>query len=134
MVESPRAEDLEVGERLQISGLYALSVLATIMFSSRDDAEIVRLCATAVPSLGDLRTEVAYLVRGDQHALLPLAAELPRHLGEQILHIGARGGPVTVSGRPWARSLPLAGLSGWRGGLVVSAPQQPPESETFLLG
>jgi hypothetical protein len=28
----------------------------------------------------------------------------------------------------------LAGLSGWRGGLVVSAPQQPPESETFLLG
>ena len=39
MTGSPRAGDVEIGERLQISGLYALSVLAT------------GFCAWAFPSL-----------------------------------------------------------------------------------
>lgn len=97
------------------------------------DEEVVRRCAVAVTSLGDLRTEVAFTCSGDERRYVAPNARVPARLDHQIDRLGRAGGPITIKGRSWAWLVPLVGRTGWRGGIVVSGARRPLRSALKLM-
>jgi hypothetical protein len=53
--KSQSSLEFQAPDHLRVSDLFALSVLSTMMFSSLDREDIIRLCPTSVSSLGDIR-------------------------------------------------------------------------------
>ncbi len=117
--------------RDQLSSLRALLALSMVMTSGTDEAEIVRMATTAVPSLGDARTAVVRLDRG----WMPASSELPdaEAVAEELDALGRAGGPVSHEGAGWAWAFPLLGLGRTLGHLVVESDTEPAEYESFLL-
>jgi len=132
----PRTSEQELRE--QLSSLQGLLALSMLMTEGGDEAQILHLASTSVPSLGCCCLEGVYLLgtgwisleecsstEGGSAALTELPA--------QFEALGSAGGLLTITGRDWAWALPLRGLGGHMGYVVVSASRPPPAGEQFLL-
>jgi sugar diacid utilization regulator len=121
--------------RDQLSGMRSLLALSMVMSESDDQAHILGLAATAVPSLGRCRLEGVHLGDAGWQAVQGghAAADARGDLEAQFAVLSVAGGPVAVLGQPWAWAFPLRSLDGHLGYLVASAGGEPPSSEQFLL-
>jgi sugar diacid utilization regulator len=117
--------------RDQLSSLRALLALSMVMTTGADEAEIVHMATTAVPSLGDGRAAAVRL----EGAWMPAPSVLPdaEAVAAELDALGRAAGPVSHEGVGWAWAFPLFGLGTTLGHLVVEADTEPAEYETFLL-
>jgi sugar diacid utilization regulator len=121
--------------RDQLSGMRSLLALSMVMIESDDEAHILGLAGTAVPTLGRCRLEGVHLREGGwqtvpgDHA----ASQARGDLEAQFAVLSVAGGPVAVLGRPWGWAFPLRSLDGHLGYLVTSADKEPSPAEQFLL-
>ncbi len=121
--------------REQLSNLRGLLLLSMLMTETSEEAPILHLATTSVPSYGRCRAEGVYIAATGWHAASDsLPAGVARtDLEEQIAQLGRSGGHVAMSGRPWAWAFPLPSIRGYVGHMVVSADEEPPSDELFLL-
>lgn len=121
--------------RDQVSGMRSLLALSMVMSESDDQAHILGLAATAVPSLGHCRLEGVHVGEGGWQAVpgVHAAPDAREDLEAQFAVLSVAGGPVAVLGQPWAWAFPLRSLDGHLGYLVASATAEPSSSEQFLL-
>lgn len=128
--------DLDVDPRDQLSSLQDLLALFMLMTESGEEATILELAATTVPSLGRSTLLGIFLLDGDWRATsgpcvqAPIRAGIERHLDQ----VNRAGGAVTVLGCAWSWAFPLRSLDGYFGYMVIAAAQEPPAAEQFLLG
>lgn len=115
--------------RDQMSSLCGVFALSMMLFDRVEDDEILKLAASAVPTLGPCRVEGIYL-RGDEP---PRHGDLGTALRTHLSALGGADGEVRIAGRAWAWGYPLRGLGGHRGYLVVSAAAPPSYDEQFLV-
>jgi sugar diacid utilization regulator len=118
--------------RAQLASLRALLTLSLAMAAIDDEAEILRLTTTAVPSLGRCRTAAVRL----DGAWLPESAALPdaELMDEELSALDRAGGPLSLESAGWAWAFPLASFVGTIGHLLVVADVEPEEHQRFLLG
>lgn len=127
--------DDAVGQVLrdQLASFRPLLALSMVMTSSRDEAEILRVATTAVPSLSGGRVEAVYF-DGEWHGTgstgRPADADV---LQAQFTALGRIGGAVQVEGAYWAWAYTLFSLEGLGGYLVVSLDAEPEPHYQFLL-
>jgi GGDEF-like domain len=114
------------------SSFRALLALSVVMTSSRDETKILRLAATAVPSLGNCRTE-AIFINGEWHVAGPIGHPAnAESLDVQPTALDRCGGPLNVEGAGWACAYPLV-MNDVTGYLVVSCDTEPDAHDQFLL-
>ncbi|MDP9241456.1 MAG: helix-turn-helix domain-containing protein [Actinomycetota bacterium] len=123
--------------REQLSNLQGLLMLSMLMTESGDERQILHLASTSVPSFGSCHLEGVHL---SDKGWMTVAAgnaspdgDVQRTVGAQLSTLGPGGGLLLIPGRGWGWGLPLRGLHGHIGHLVVSAVQEPPPTEQFLL-
>jgi sugar diacid utilization regulator len=125
-----RVDDSAIGD--QLTSLRALLALSLAMAAIDDEAEILRLTTTAVPSLGKWRTAA---VRLDGAWLPePVAILDAERITAELSALDRAGGPLRLELAAWAWAFPLAGFAGPIGHLVVVADVEPEEHQRFLLG
>jgi sugar diacid utilization regulator len=119
----------------QLSGMRSLLALSMVMSESDDQAHILGLAATAVPSLGRCRLEGIHLDDGGWQPVHGghAAADGRADLETQFAVLSVAGGPVAVLGQAWAWAFPLRSLDGHLGYLVAGAGDEPSSAEQFLL-
>lgn len=128
-------KDLDVDPRDQLSSLQDLLALFMLMTESGDEAAILELAATTVPSLGRSTLLGIFLLDGEWRATSgpcvdpPIRADLERHFDQ----VDRAGGAVTVLGSAWSWAFPLRSLDGYFGYMVIDAAHEPPAAEQFLL-
>lgn len=125
----------DTGLRQQLSNLQGLLMLSMLMAESDDEAQILHLAATSLPAFGRCRIEGIYLIDGGWRATVEPSARaaIRIEIESQLGTLGRNGGPITMSGEAWGWALPLGGLRGHHGYLVVGAAKEPTEAERFLL-
>lgn len=153
-ISSP-ARDIGVIPLLQdqLSTLQALLLLLMRMTESGDEEQILRLASGSGFSLMQCRVLTLRLDDGDRKVpgddpLAPVAppadgADTPREpapgpderapLEAQLVALGPAGGPLVISGEPWAWGFPLPRAGGSLGFLVAVAEQRPTLAGEFLL-
>ncbi len=123
----------DTGLREQLTSFRPLLALSMVMTSSRDETEILRIAASAVPSLGGCRAEAVYL-DGEWRVVgligCPANAD---GLRTQLAALDVSGGPVEVQAAGWAWAYSLADHAGLAGYLVVSRDTEPESYHHFLL-
>jgi sugar diacid utilization regulator len=125
--------------RRQLSRLQGVLVLSMMMIASTSEEEILKLAATAVPSVSPCTLEGIYL-RGGGLVSPPDRPTCPADEGRSLVaweaalrDLGPNGGPVTVAGHAWACAYPLRAPSGALGYLLATSPRAPSPQEQFLL-
>jgi sugar diacid utilization regulator len=119
--------------RDQLASFRPLLALSMVMTSSRDEAEILRVATTAVPSLSGGRVAAVYFDgqwHGAGSAGRPADADV---LQAQFTALGRTGGAVHMEGADWAWAYPLFSLEEMDGYLVVSLDAEPEPHHQFLL-
>jgi sugar diacid utilization regulator len=118
--------------RDQPASLRALLALSLAMTTIDDEAEILRLTTTAVPSLGNCRTAAVRL----DGVWLPESVAIPdaERITAELSALDRAGGPLRLELAAWAWAFPLAGFAETIGHLVVVADVEPEEHQRFLLG
>jgi sugar diacid utilization regulator len=124
-----------VGKTLrdQLASFRPLLALSMVMTSSRDETEILRIAATAVPSLSGGRVEAAYFDDGWRSVGSAGRPADANALQAQFAALGRIGGAVQVEGAHWAWAYPLFSLDDLGGYLVVSLDTEPEPHYQFLL-
>lgn len=119
----------------QLSSLHAVLVLSMLMNETGDEAQILHLAATAVPSLARCRLEGTHSNGSGWRDTTQLLGSdgVRRELEAQLERLGPAGGELAIHGRPWAAALPIRSRTGVLGHLVVSACQQLSTEERFVL-
>jgi sugar diacid utilization regulator len=132
-------DDTAQGLRDRLSSLQGLLVLSMRMTESADDQEILRLAATAIPSVGRCRLVGVYLVDEDASTVSNSTlrgAPPPEEdvlVKAQLAVVGTAGGPVGLADAAWGWAYPLRSLGGNYGYLVAAADGPPAAHEQFLL-
>jgi sugar diacid utilization regulator len=149
----PRETGVIPALRSQLSNLQALLVLSMRMTESGDEEQILRLASGSGFSLTQCRLLALHLNDGDWKVpggdlvavaersgdgsdtpLEPgLGPDEPAALEAQLVVLGPAGGPLAMSGEPWAWGFPLRSLEGNFGFLVAAAEQRPTRAGEFLL-
>jgi hypothetical protein len=121
--------------RGQLSSLQGLLVLAMRMTETGDEQSILHLATTAVPALSLCRLQGVHLTGAGWRATAGPGdrAEVRADLETQFAVLSGAGGPVAILQEAWAWAFSLRAIEGHFGFLVVSAPQEPPPSQQFLL-
>jgi DNA-binding PucR family transcriptional regulator len=117
--------------REQLSNLQALMMLSMLMTESRDEAKILNLAFTSVPSFARCHAVGLYLGEG-RWRVSPVSdagGAVRAAVEAQLEHLGRAGGRVDVPDEPWAWALSLPGV----GFFVVAAEHEQSPSEQFLL-
>src|ERR1700761_793289 len=112
--------------KAQLSNIYALLVISSLMFDGRDPNDILELAADAVSSLSRSTIDAAYrIIDGSladrRHPGRPLENELDTAVEE---HLGVDREVVLADGI-WRYALTLSALRGTAGVLVVRAATAP---------
>jgi sugar diacid utilization regulator len=115
----------------QLTALRRLLVLSSRLTSQVDQPRILRMVASAAESLVPCRTEGILLDRVWQEIGRGRREVAPAEtVSAAACSDGGRISPATA---PWAWAYPIPAPSGETGCLVVSADQEPGESQHFLL-
>jgi DNA-binding PucR family transcriptional regulator len=125
--QDPRSFSL----RKQLSSLHSLLVLSMLMFSRDDDAAIVELAISSVPSLSTCRVEAGYVTHGTDLVAVPAGSDTGVAVAE-VQALAGGDGAVTIM-RRWGWAYPFRSLDGNHGYLVVSASNEPTPDGRFLL-
>jgi DNA-binding PucR family transcriptional regulator len=126
--------DPELLLRSQLSSLQGLLALTLLMTQSGDERRILELAASSTPSLGRVRLEGVHIGRGWKLASGPCAeGAVQAGVDAQLATLGGAAGRVEVPGRGWAWAFSLSSLEGHFGYLVMTADEEPPPTEQFLL-
>lgn len=120
--------------KAQLSNMYALFVLSSLMFDGRDSGDILELAADAVSSLSRSTTDIAYRIIAGSLAdsrdpRRPLDSDLDTAVAENI----GVDREIALADGIWRYALPLRALRGTTGVLVVRAATAPSPDELFLL-
>jgi hypothetical protein len=128
-------QDPDVVLRAQLSSLQGLLALALLMTGSGDERRILELAASSTPSLGRARLDGVRIGRAWKRASGPFADPAVRAGVETQLAAlaGAGGRVVEVPAKGWAWAFPLSSLEGHFAYLVMTADEEPPPTEQFLL-
>ena len=138
---TPAESEPGTGLRDQLSSAQGLLVLSMLITESGEEQEILRLAATAVPSLSRCRLLGVYLVEnepgsfsnGTFSGLARPEEEEDVMVKAQLAVLGTAGGPVAPVGTAWGWAYPLRSLGGNFGYLVAAADEPPGAHEQFLL-
>jgi sugar diacid utilization regulator len=124
-----------VALRDQLSSLQSLLVLSMLMTKSSDEARILYLATTSVPSYGQCRLDGAYLLDAGWKATSGPCekSEVRTDLEAQFAILSDAGGAVAIQNEGWGWAFPLRSLEGDFGYLVVGTDQEPPRSAQFML-
>jgi sugar diacid utilization regulator len=130
---SGSTSDVEL--RSQLSSLQGLLVMSMLMTENGDELAILNLAATSVPSLAACKVVGGYLADHGWNATGEgfASPDLQRDIEAQFAVLDVIGGPLAITGAPWAWAFPLRSLGGHFGYLVVVADAEPPSSGLFLL-
>lgn len=132
-----RGEEQDTGAALrgQLSNLQALLVLSMRMTETGDEQRILHLATTAVPSLSPCLLQGVHLIdAGWQVTAGPCErVEVRADLEAQFAVLSSAGGAVAILHEAWAWAFSLRSFEGHIGFLVVSAREEPPPSQQFLL-
>jgi sugar diacid utilization regulator len=132
-VHHPVSSDMELRE--QLSNLQGLLMLSMLMIESGDEAKILHLAASSMPSFGRSHMIGVYLSDGGWRtpdgSATPLDADVD--LTTQLGAVGRSGGEITVPGHRWGWALPLRSVGGHIGYFVAAADEEPSAAEQFLL-
>ena len=120
--------------KAQLSNMYALLVLSSLMFDGRDPNDILELAADSVSSLTRCTTDAAYRIIDGS---LADSRDPGRPLDNELdAAVGANFGvdrEIVVADGIWRYALTLRALRGTAGVLVVRAATAPSSDELFLL-
>lgn len=135
-VAASRTSEQELRE--QLSNLQGLLALSMLMTESGDEAQILHLASTSIPSFGCCCLQGVYVlgtgwISGEECGGTEVSTAALDEVLCQLQALGSAGGQVAVTGRGWGWGYPLRGLGGHIGYLVVSATEPPPPGEQFLL-
>jgi sugar diacid utilization regulator len=127
--------DSSASLRGQLSNLQGLLVLSMRMTETGDEQSILHLATGAVPSLSLCRLQGVHLTAAGWRTTAGPCddAEVRADLEAQYAVLSGAGGPVAILREAWAWAFSLRAIEGHFGFLVVSAPQEPPSSQQFLL-
>lgn len=132
---TPR-RDPDVEARNALSSLHGLLALSMLMTERGDEREIVRLTATAVPSLAPCQLYGVFSFDSGWHGPPNAGAmtDAPEDLEtmRRALDAGAPG-RLKVETHPWIYALELRSLAGLFGYFVVTGRTEPSGPEQFLL-
>ena len=117
--------------RDQLSDLRSLLVLSMLLTRQDSEAEILRLVASAVESLGPWWTERIFLDGNWAEVRIP--AHEPLSPGFRNDTWVQQDGPVQLDGVPWSWAYPMSIPRGPSGYLMIGAEQEPAEPQRFLL-
>ena len=126
-----RPADPDLRERL--GEFRALLVISLLMTESVNEEQILELAASSAPGLGPWRIEGYGFTDGQWRPGTGHTAAAPRGLTGQLSGLGSAGGPVDLSGCPWAWAYPLRGIGGLLGHLVASCEEEPTAEQRFLI-
>ena len=132
--EGPAGSDL----REEISRLRGLLALSMLMTERRDPAEIVHLATTAIPALVPVRVEGVHVLAGERSRWLERGSLLDQPSAraaalDQLRHLKAGGGPLTIAGAAWSWAFGLPGSVEQIGSLIASADVEPSADDLLLL-
>ncbi len=121
--------------RNQLSDLQGLLMLSILMTESGDEAKILQLAATSVPSFGPSHLVGIRFAEGSwwASATSDPSEELRTQVDAQLSQLDASGGAIAVPGEGWAWALPLRGFAGHLGYFITAAAAEPGTAEQFLL-
>jgi DNA-binding PucR family transcriptional regulator len=130
-----RSDEADLALREQLSSLQALVALSMRMTDSDDEALILRLAGTAVPSLASCRLVGIHLTEEGWRAAPDDAveAQLLADVETQLAIVTRAGGAISVGHEAWGWAFPLRSISGHFGFLIVSADAEPLPGAQFLL-
>jgi sugar diacid utilization regulator len=136
-VAPARREEQENGASLrgQLSTLHALLALSMRMTEMGDEQSILHLATTALPSLSRCRLQGLHLIDAGWRATAGPCeqAEVRADLEAQFAVLSSAGGAVALHHEAWAWAFSLRSFEGHFGFLLVSAAEEPPPSQQFLL-
>lgn len=118
--------------RVQLAHLQGLLALSMVMADSDDEATIIQLAATSVPSL--CRAWLVGVYRSEGGWRGPVAPAAGAELEGALADMPALGGAVAVAPGGWGWAYPLRSLEVHIGFLVVAAEEEPPADEKYSLG
>jgi len=130
-VNGERGSPPDLALRIQLSRLQGLLALSMVMTESDDEASILQLAATSVPSLGRARLVGVY--RLDAGWRGPVAPRTRAPFERLLVDMPAVGGALEVAADGWGWAYPLRSLEVHIGFLVVAADSEPPEDEQYAL-
>ncbi|HEX4559323.1 MAG TPA: helix-turn-helix domain-containing protein [Mycobacterium sp.] len=121
-------------DRAQLSNLYSIFVLSSLMFDGRGPEAIFDLFEGAAPSIADCQVERAYrLVDGslvDEHAA---ERTLDGDVDSVVMAAVGADREIDMPDGKWRYALTLRAVRGIAGVVVVRAASAPPAHELFLL-
>src|ERR1700743_1338517 len=120
--------------KAQLSNMYALLVLSSLMFDGRNPNDILELAADSVSSLSRSTIDAAYRIidgslADSRDPGRPLENELDRAVGENV----GVDREIALADGIWRYALTLRALRGIAGVLVVRAATALSDDELFLL-
>lgn len=130
--ESPSAVDR--ADRAQLSSLYGVFVLSSLMFDGRGADSVLQLAENAVSSLGPCQPEATYRLiddslvdgrRPERPLDTPMDSVVAANLGVDQ--------PIVLGDRQWRYAITLRSVKGIKGVLVVGAQSEATPDELFLL-
>src|ERR1700726_2342693 len=130
---APSAE-VDADGKAQLSNLYGILVLTSLMFDGRGADSILELAADAVSSLSRCHTEATYLI---MNGSLTDGRDRGRNLDRQldsivVANLGVDQPIVLPDGR-WRYAINLRGVNALIGAIVICAPVAALPDELFLL-
>jgi DNA-binding PucR family transcriptional regulator len=125
---------LHANGKAQLSNLYSIFALTSLMFDGRAADSILALAADAVPSLSRCQTEATYLL---VNGLLTDGSDPGRKLDRRLdslvtANLGVDQ-PIVMPSGQWRYAITLRGVNGLVGAIVVCAPVAALPDELFLL-
>jgi DNA-binding PucR family transcriptional regulator len=135
MSTSVSAASVDISLRDQLSNLQALLVLSMRMTDSEDEGQILKLAATAVPSLARCRLFGACLEDGGWRVTSDAGSNAQAQLDvdAQLAVMSTAGGALGILQEPWGWAYPLRSVGGHFGFLAVGADAEPDAGDQFLL-
>lgn len=120
--------------RAQLSKMYALFVLSSLMFDGRDSSAILELAADSVSSLSRSTTDTAYrIIAGSLADSRDPGRPLENELDVAVAETVGVDREIVLADGIWRYALTLRALRGNTGVLVVRAATAPSPDELFLL-
>ncbi|MBP2328731.1 hypothetical protein JOF56_009116 [Kibdelosporangium banguiense] len=132
---SAGSADTQSWGRSHLSSLHSLFVLSTMMFSDRDEEDILKLAMSSVASLGPCQAEAGYLVRDNSLVRTATRGRCPAldEIDGAVRALGGEDGAIIAGNSPWCWAFALRRIGAPNGYLVVSADREPFRDEFFLL-
>ncbi len=132
-VVRPDAPQEERSARERLSNLYGLLVLSRLLFDTTDEAAIVALAASTMPTLARCVVEAGVVLQHGSYQTVVGDGPATKRLEAKLRGLDGEERELDLPDRGWVVAFALGTGSRHRGFLVTSAERRPDEHELFLL-